>query len=368
MIAARRAPYYLLVNRFYFALTASLACSALAPLAAAAENVSLRYSAAPGCPPQAEFETALSARGAGLESRGTVRALDIVIAAKEPGFWGTLRVVGENESSSTREVHANECAEVVKGLAVVAAIALGGKEEKPEADSAKVTPAAADAQPSAPAEAPVAPKADDAPRRLRGNSFKHESEIEVNAGTLRVDRVYDLTLSAGASFSLIPDLVVPRYELTERVTHFITPPGGSSRLIGPTVEVSVNMLGPLTREAGDFRTQVFGVGASVRACSALTYDSQGFSAHFCSEFGLTAFQFDTKDADGKVTQKKSTGIGIAGVGLGVQYNIGRYFHVGANVSGQAQIGGASAERPDGSTLFKVPLFGGNAIAGVGVHF
>jgi hypothetical protein len=33
-----------------------------------------------------------------------------------------------------------------------------------------------------------------------------------------------------------------------------------------------------------------------------------------------------------------------------------------------QFGGISAERSDGSRIFKAPVFGGHALAGLGLHF
>lgn len=356
------------MNRVVPHLVGLAFCSLFARAALATENtVKLRYVAPPECPPETEFKTALETRGATLEARAGVRALGVEIQQDSGVFRGTLRVESVGESSSTREVHASDCSEVVKGLAVVAAIALGAEQKPSDADASTPAEPAPPPKESAPAPSPPPPSTDE-PRRLRGNSFKREREIEVKSGTLHVDRVEDVTLAAGASFSLIPGLVVPRYDLTMRVTHFITPPGGESRLIGPTVEVNVNMLGPQWRPDGDVRTQVFGFGAGVRACSALTYDSQGFSMHFCSEFGMLLLQLDTYDADGKRTQQKTTGLGIGSIGLDFQYNLGKYFHVSARGAGQIQVGGASAERPDGRALFKVPLFGGYAVAGVGVHF
>lgn len=307
-----------------------------------------------------------------------VSALAVEIGKKGVEFWGTLRVESGNANSSTREVHAAECSEVVKALAVVAAIALGAEDTANTAsnqptDASNAGPADETTKPgvapgqSTSATPPPAPVSNER-RRLRGNSFRRERTIEVKAGTLHLDRVHDLSLSAGASFNLIPGMVLPRYELSWRFTQFMTPPGGSSRIVAPTLEVNWNFAGPVTRVDGGFETRAFGLGAGVRGCSALTYDSEGFNAHLCSEFGIVAMHFETRDAEGNVTQEKDTGIGIAGIGGELQYNLGRYFHVSMRAAGQVQIGGASAERPDGSNLFKVPLFGGYAVAGAGVHF
>lgn len=397
-------PYYPDVVRMVLFLP--MVCSALgvAGPALAQPKVAVDYRVSEGCPAVSEFESALRARGASLagsRSAPRVRALEVAIEERDGTYRGTLRVhtdddgrdssvvsapVSNESSSSLREVHAATCSEVIKGLAVVGAIALGATPgEEPEgkangasegaeakAGDAAVAPALSSkgraAEGRAATTEPDAGSRADEPRRLRGNSFNREKEIEVRAGRMYLDRVNDLTLSAGAQFGLVPGVVMPRYDLTLRVTNFVTAPGDASRIVGPTVEVNVNFLSPVTRATDGFDTEAFGFGAAVRACSALTYDNEGLSLHICSEFGLTALHFDTKDSAGKVVQEKETGIGIAGIGGELQYNLGRLFHVNARAAGQLQIGGASADRPDGNALFKVPLFGGYASAGVGMHF
>jgi hypothetical protein len=323
--------------------------------ALAAPPVSLSYDAADGCPSRADFEAALAARGASLQAPsqpGGPRSLQVRIERQGDEFAGSLSVDSDASTSSRREVHAADCGEVVKGLAVVAAIALGASEgaaaqtetEKPASEGR--LPASADAAVATP------------PPPLRGNSFQLERKIEVTSGTLRIDRAQNVTLAAGANFAFVPNLVLPRYELSLDVTHFVTPPGGKSRIVGPIIEVSWNFMGPGTRHTDGFATRVYGFGAGVRTCSAATYASDGFSLLFCAEFGVGWMELQTKEA----------GFGIAGLGFDAKYNLSRLFHVGLRASGQAQLSGASAERPDGSELFKIPLFGAYAVFGAGIHF
>jgi hypothetical protein len=256
----------------------------------------------------------------------------------------------------------------MSALSVVTAIALGGpgSESPPEGPVSEPAP-----QKGAPDPAPK--KADPKPEpttkpRLQGSTFRREEKVEVGAGTLRFDRAYSYTLAAGAEFGLIPSLVLPRYEFTASVANFVTTPAGSSHIVGPVLQVGWSFLGPGTYANGEFSTHVYGLQAGVKPCSAISYDSQGMVLLICSEFSVGAMALETKDADGKVVQSKEAGFGTAGLGLDAQYNLSSLLHVGLRLGGRMQFGGISAERPDHSEIFKAPLFGGYAVAGLGLHF
>jgi hypothetical protein len=207
-----------------------------------AVEVPLTYDVAPGCPSRAEFQTAVERRGASLEasrSEPPLLALRVQIVRRDEGYVGTLQVMGNGAASAEREVHATECGEVVKALAVVTAIALGAPPERPPApETAPVTT-------PPPREATPANEVEARPH-LRGTSLRRETEIAVNAGTLRLDLVRDYDLRAGVSYNVVPGVVLPRYELALAATHFLTPPGGESRLVAPILEVNWSLIGPGT--------------------------------------------------------------------------------------------------------------------------
>lgn len=329
-----------------------------------ADDVSLAYDVAAECPNQTAFEIALKTRGVSLKSSSaepSVVALKVQVVQREGGYFGTLQVSDKDGVSAEREVHAAECAEVIKGLAVVTAIALGapGEPVQPPAAAPVATP---------PPRVTLSPVGFETRPHLRGSSFRREKEIEVQAGKLRLDLVRAYDLRAGASFNLVPGLVLPRYDFNLGVTNFLTPPGGESRVIGPILEVGWSWIGPGTLHIEGYSSEVYGLASGVRSCSALTYDIEGFIFNFCGEFGLAWLRLKTKNAEGTYLQKKSTGLGTAGLSLALEYNLGSHFHVGLRAAGQIQLGSVSAERPGGGTLWQMPLLGAYAVGGVGVHF
>jgi hypothetical protein len=125
---------------------------------------------------------------------------------------------------------------------------------------------------------------------------------------------------------------------------------------------------PVQKHVDGFTTDTFGLAAAVGACSAFTYDSRGLSALFCADFGLVALDLETKSADGTYTQYKEVGLGTADVNLAASYALGDLFHLSMRLGGQFQVGELSAQRPDGTDLFKGGLFSGYALGGLGLHF
>jgi hypothetical protein len=95
---------------------------------------------------------------------------------------------------------------------------------------------------------------------------------------------------------------------------------------------------------------------------------KGLIFNFCGEFGLAWMRIHTKSEDGSYVQKKSTGLGVMGLGAGLQYNLGSHFHLGLRTAGQMQLGGVTAERAGGAALWRLPLLGAYAVGGVGLHF
>src|SRR5690606_27194356 len=130
------------------------------------------------------------------------------------------------------------------------------------------------------------PRSAAAPARLRGSSFDRQDKIQVEAGTLELGGAKSYTLTAGAQLGLIPGQPMPRYDLTASMAGFSPPPKGESRLFGPVLQVHWAALGPVTtRYAGAVALETWGLEAGVNACSAFTYDTQGWAALACAEFG-----------------------------------------------------------------------------------
>ena len=332
-------------------------------------KVALEYRAPGLCPDRAQFVAKMADRGGRLEgadSAERVQKLEVSVEqSSESAFVGTLLVTATDGSSTSREIHDPDCVEVVTGLAVVAAIALGGREGSEPQSPALAEPQEAPRSVEAPS-APVKPKAPEP--HLRGSSFGPPSSIEVSAGTLRFERDQRLTLRGGIDYGLIPHLLMPRFDLDLSASEFAVTPSGSSRLVGPIVQVRWTMYGPASRTEGGRNTEALGFGASVASCSAFTYDDRGLSLLACGEFGLGSLAVETTEADGS-SSKKHTGFGLAGLTFDTKYSLGKLLHVGLQLGGRMQLGAIDANEVGGQQDSDVPLFwGGYATAGIGVHF
>lgn len=358
--------------------------------AVAASAVNLSYEvpgagAAPGsCPSQQQFVAALRSRGVQLDSAEAVeraRSVEVRIRSVDGAYVGELVVQPHEAQSASRAVHDADCEQVVRALALTAAIALGGNREvqtddvsgwqdtsaarsstkpEPEASTTSETPAAV--RPPHVAEPRSA-----APARLRGSSFDRQDKIQVEAGTLELGGAKSYTLTAGAQLGLIPGQPMPRYDLTASMAGFFTPPKGESRLFGPVLQVHWAALGPVTtRYAGAVALETWGLEAGVNACSAFTYDAQGWAALACAEFGA-GWLFMDATAPNAPASAQTQGYGFGGLALDTQYNLGPWVHVGLRVGGRLNTP-VRADGADGSQLFESSSWGGYATAGFGIHF
>ena len=218
---------------------------------------------------------------------------------------------------------------------------------------------------------PRPPPAAPAPQRalrLHASTFGSANSVAVKAGTLRFDCAHSYTLGAGAMLGPLAGVPVPRFDFTGSLASFVTPPAAHSHLVGPILQVGWSWLGPATRASQGLQTRLLGLQAGLRACSAIDYDSEGLVLLVCSEFNVGWLNLRTTDAQGKVTQSKDLGFGSAGLGLDLQYNLGGLLHADLRLGGTLQPGTVSAERPDGSRIFKSSPFGGYATLGLGLHF
>ncbi len=335
--------------------------------------VQLEYTAPAGCPSQAEFVALVAHRGGDFAQPAAklgARRMVISVRREASGHLGQLELRGDDAASDARELRGQSCAEVAEALAVVAAIALRGSEEEPDAVAPPAgSPRAMEPPPSATQVVPSAPPvAIPQETRLRTIGAWGNDRVPVSAGPLQVRRSLDVTLTGGAIIGAIPGLIIPRYDSTFSRTNYITTPAGSNYLIGGIVGVRWSFVGKATERNGDFSTELSGFKAGVNLCASLAYDTEGFVALFCSGFALGLVHLETRDRASDYHQSKDIGIGAAAIELNGRYNIGKYFHVSAVAGGEFWVGKLSAERPDGSELFHSRLFNANLQLGVGVHF
>jgi hypothetical protein len=352
---------------------------ALPSLAAADASVSLAYEAPEGCPTQPDFVAAVAARGGAFDGQGATgvtgshRVMVVAIRRDNHGVTGAFQVREAETATNKREVHGQSCGEVVDALAVVTAIALRADAD---ADAAGVVaPAAVVAPPVAPPVAtPSPPKGPAEPPpadRLRGSTriFPPRTEkVEVGAGTIRFELQRNYTLSAGVVVGMIHSLVIPRYDLTFVVAPFVTTPEGAQRIPGLVFQLRLSALGPSTYRSLDTTTDVSGFSFGIGLCQSPRYDTRGLMLLFCGEYGGGLMGLETKGVGGSQIQSKNAGYGTINVGGEIQYSLGSIFHVGAKIGGSLNVGDVTAEREDGSQIFKTSVLSAYGLLGIGLHF
>jgi hypothetical protein len=366
VIAPRSAAHQLSVNTSLWGFgLGSVGLSVLlsSSLAWAGEDLRLVYSAANGCPDRAAFESAVAERGGHFVADGaasTQRELHVSIQTDASAFRGTLRAEQPEGASTTREVHAATCQEVADALAVVSAIALRGDAPL---ETAAPPPSAT---PSAPAS--VTPEKPPDEGRLRASGTVRNEKVTVSAGTLRFDKATSFRLFAGGEVGLLPSQIVPRYDLTFGAASFVTTPDGKSFLDSIIPRIRFSYLGRATYQTADASTRLEGVSLGIGLCWSPFYDTGGFVALLCGEYGGGLINTKVHDTAGKQTQDKTTGFGSASVGLEGAYNFGSFLHIGLKLGFDAPLQGFSAERADGSRIFSSSPILGYGMLGLGVHF
>jgi len=333
---------------------------ALSSPALAQAPVRLVYEAPPECPAQPAFVAAVEARGGDFDRAGSGRphrVLVVAITRDDRGFAGAFQARDDGTASDRREVHGQSCAEVADALAVVAAIAL-------RSDAA---PEAAPVDPIGPPPAPPpAAKPAPSPERFVGHTGffpPRTEEVLVSAGTVRFDRKQTYALVAGVMANLVPDVLVPRYDLSLTTAHFVTMPDGSQRLDGTVVKVHVSALGPATHRSPDTTTSLVGISFGIGLCGSPHFDTRGLVILICGEYGGGFMNLETRGTDGSQIQSKNAGFGTLVVDGEIQYNLGARFFIQANVGGGGVLGDITAERLDGTRIF-----GGSSAWGHGVAY
>jgi hypothetical protein len=339
----------------------------------AADRVALAYETVAGCPAETDFKAAVERRGGqfgGPGAPGAAQALRISIIQEAAGFRGTLQATNEDATSVLREVHGATCQEVVEGLSIVGATAL-----KPQADSKEALSTAPPPEGTVKPQPERTAKAEPEPTtstfsqgRLRATKELVNAQVPVEAGTLRFDYARAVTLFAGAQFGLVPGTVIPRYDLALTAASLITTPGGKTYLHGAVPRLRLSYLGPAQYETHDTRTQLNGWTFALGACWSPIYDTRGWVAILCGEYGAGFMNLRSKDAQGVERQNKTSGLGFASLGVETQYNLGSLIHLGLKVGADIMVDSFSAERADGSHIFESSRFTGYGMLGLGVHF
>jgi hypothetical protein len=277
-------------------------------------------------------------------------------------------------------------------LAVVSALALRGEDQPAQAVTAEPIPARAPSQP--PAAPPMPPV--ESEHRLRASGSIGNQRMQVSAGTLSFEKARALSVFAGGEIGLLPGKVVPRLDLSLDVTSFVTTPNGKSFLDGTVPRVRLSYLGKATQSfhgtdgygilpnpgnavaapAAPYDASVTVQGASfgMALCWPPTYDTRGFVALFCLEYGAGVLQtrsHNTSSVQPNVLapdQTKTSGFGTAGVGFEGRYNLGSLFHLGLKLGADGLVNTVSAERSDGTRIFRSSSIVGYGMLGLGLHF
>lgn len=337
-----------------------LALSASSSSSRAEGAIALEYSAPQACPSRAEFEEAVQARGGRFEqppSEVVGSALRVALRPDGSGFRGSLELQGVAAASGEREVRAEGCEEAMHGIAVITALLLREGSAEPPAPP---SPAADAVSPAARAEAS---------RLITAGHFQAE-RVTVGAGTLTFDNSTAYTLTGGAAVGWIPSVTLPRLDLTTSRANIVISPEGNKYLVaGVLPRARWTLLGGGSYQFGDLSTELLGMKAAFGTCVSLGYDLASFALLLCGEAAAGGMRIETKDAAGAKVQSKTVALGSVGLELELQYHLGSLLHLDLRAGGDAMLGGTvSAERADGSEIFRSSGGSLHLAGGVGLHF
>jgi hypothetical protein len=192
--------------------------------------------------------------------------------------------------------------------------------------------------------------------------------VPVEAGSLELGYVSGQSLRGGVAFGVIPNLALPRLDLSLSRSSRVTTPGNRDYLLGGIFRVRWSFLGVGTLRSQGLTTTVWGLKAGLGSCTPLVFQPRGFELKACAEIAVGIMDASTRDAAGIEIQDKQVGIGTAGLELDAQYNVNRMFHVGLTLGGEMWPSKVSAERPDGSSIFESNFFNAYALVGLGLRF
>jgi hypothetical protein len=273
-------------------------------------------------------------------------------------------VRGAAGTSDAREVRADDCAQVVNGLAVVTAIALGDVRPTQVALGAEPQQDAGPGASRLPAP-PSAPPEDD---HLRSMNLNGIDSIQVSAGTVGINRAMTITATGGLAVGMVPSVTLPRYDIGVSRANFVTPPDGRHFLVGNVVRAHVSWFGDGTYNTADTSTRISGFSFGLDLCMAPVYDRRGLVVLACFEYAGGVMTLDTRDSATGVTRSKMTGLGTLGPNAELQYNLGAHFVLDLKATFDGSVSPLSAERADGSRIFKAEPFSGSFLAGLGIQY
>jgi hypothetical protein len=341
--------------------------SALALGARAETSVHLAYEAPKGCPSQAQFEAAVQERGGRFDlapSQVVGSELHVALRSDGAAFSGSLQLQGAQPAAGLRQVHAAACDEAMHAIAVITALLL-----RPAQMDAAEPATLPDAPAASPAPDAATPAAATPASRLRNVGWWDSESVAVGAGTLTFDNSVTHTLTGGVDVGWIPSVVLPRYDLTMSRANIVTTPDGNRYLVsGVLPRARWTVLGGGSYQFGDVSTQIFGFRAAFGTCYSFGFDLGGLAVLACAEVAAGLVQLDTKDAAGSEVQSKTVGLGSFGMELDLQYRVSSLFHLDLRAGGDFWSGAITAERADGSEIFRSSLASAHFAAGFGVHF
>jgi hypothetical protein len=354
------------MKRMSLALLAVLTLVWSSPARAAATE--LLYQAPAGCPGKPQFVEAVAAHGGDLgegQAAGE-RVFVVSIARQGDAFSGGFQVRDSGGTTGKRQVGGRSCSEVADALAMVTAIAL----QAPAADPPAPVPVAPVAPVPVVQPVPPAPPRPE-PDRLRGTTgvaAARTETVRVEAGELRFDLVRTVSVTAGATWGLVPSTVLPRYNLTFTSAHFVTTPEGNQRINGLVYQLNVDVLSQGTYRSPDTTTTISGLAFGISMCQSPHYDSRGLAVMLCVGYGGGLLQFATTEMNGGPSTAKNVGFGAVNAAADVQFNLSAHLFLTARLGGSLQIGDITAERPDRTLIFQSSHWSGFATAGVGFRF
>jgi hypothetical protein len=178
-----------------------------------------------------------------------------------------------------------------------------------------------------------------------------------------LDVVSNVTVSAGATFGLIQDTPMPRYDFVTNGALFLTEPDGTQKMMGAVGQLRLGFLGPVIATGERSDSRVYGASFAMGGCLTPHYDSRGLIALFCVGYGGGMLAVEPQNSD---LGEESVGFGFVNAGFDGQYNFSKYVHLGVRFGWEGyMLGDVSFERLRGMDGGANAFYG---TVGLGVHF
>lgn len=139
-------------------------------------------------------------------------------------------------------------------------------------------------------------------------------------------------------------------------------------MVGLVYQAHVDFLGSGTYRSPDTNTAISGGAFDFSLCQSPLYDTRGLSVMFCVGYGGGFLNLATTALDGSSIGTKNVGFGMINVSADLQYNLSSHVLLSARLGGNFSIGDITAERADGSRIFKSSPWSGFATLGVGFRY